>query len=81
MLAREVPYIVFPAFRLQEALRYYTLGTHAWKNVYKRCLSKKRKEEADAENQAEEMKKEQERIWELQIEEWEAKEKKGIDTL
>ena len=76
-LAREVPYIVFPAFRLQETLRHYTLGEGTWKKINERLIKKKRNAEKEAELAAEELQQEQERHWTSQIAEWKLKAQKG----
>jgi hypothetical protein len=72
-LAREVPYIVFPAFRLQNSLRLYSLGPLEWKRVNKRLLKKKKHDAKEAEIKALEVQKEQEKIWSQQIAEWDAR--------
>lgn len=72
-LAREVPYIVFPAFRLQNSLRLYSLGPLEWKKVNKRLLKKKKHDAKEAEIKALEVQKEQEKIWSQQIAEWDAR--------
>lgn len=60
-LAREVPYIVFPAFRLQESLRFYTLGTSAWKKISQRLVSRKKNQAKQAEITGPEVKTQQEK--------------------
>lgn len=40
-LIREVPYLSFPAFRLQKSLRVYTLGESVWDKVENRLLNRK----------------------------------------
>mmetsp|Transcript_6972 Transcript_6972/g.12747 ORF Transcript_6972/g.12747 Transcript_6972/m.12747 type:complete len:119 (-) Transcript_6972:3741-4097(-) len=43
-LVKEVPYLSFPAFRLQKSLRAYTLGERKWKQIGKRLESRKKRE-------------------------------------
>ena len=74
-LAREIPFVVFPAFRLQETLRHYTLGESSWRKVNKRLLHKKKNAKEDAEKAELESRKEKERYWSSQIIEWESKNK------
>lgn len=75
-MAKEIPYLVFPAFRLQNTLRLYTLGPFAWKRIYARLLDRKKNEARMEEEQIEEQKKQQEKIWALQIEEWD---RRGVE--
>lgn len=69
-MTKEIPYLVFPAFRLQNTLRLYTLGPFAWKRIYARLLDRKKNEAKKEEEEIEEQKKQQEKIWAMQIEEW-----------
>jgi hypothetical protein len=39
-LTKEVPYLIYPAFRLQKSLRHYTLGRGRWKKIRHRLLNK-----------------------------------------
>ena len=73
-MSKEIPYLVFPAFRLQNTLRLYTLGPFAWKRIYARLLDKKKNEAKRQEEEAEALKKQQEKVWALQIEEWDRRE-------
>jgi hypothetical protein len=70
-MSREVPYLVFPAFRLQNTLRMYTLGRLTWKRVYQDLLDRKRNEAKRQEEEQEHEREQQEKVWALQIEEWE----------
>lgn len=69
-LAREVPYIVFPAFRLQESLRFYTLGEAKWKKISKRMMNRKKnseKEDEANEDEKEKKKKKQKKPKKVKI--------------
>ena len=70
-LSREVPYLVFPAFRLQNTLRMYTLGVFTWKRIYRDLLERKRNEAKRQNEEFEHERQEQEKVWALQVEEWE----------
>lgn len=39
-LVQQVPYLSFPAFRLQKSLRNYTLGVRKWKTIGKRLVKR-----------------------------------------
>lgn len=69
-LSREVPYLVFPAFRLQNTLRMYTLGVFTWKRIYRNLLERKRNEAKRQNEEFEHERQEQEKVWALQVEEW-----------
>lgn len=73
-MSKEIPYLVFPAFRLQNTLRLYTLGPFAWKRIYARLLDKKKNEAKREEEEVEALRKQQEKVWALQVEEWERRE-------
>ena len=65
-LVREVPYLSFPAFRLQQALRMYTLGEFTWKRIHKRLLKRKDMQEIRAKEAEIHRQTIQEKIWKLQ---------------
>jgi Ca2+-binding EF-hand superfamily protein len=65
-LVREVPYLSFPAFRLQQALRLYTLGEFTWRKINKRLINRKSMQELREKEQEAHRQSVQEKIWKLQ---------------
>lgn len=65
-LVKEVPYLSFPAFRLQETLRLYTLGSRTWGAVERRL--RKRQGEAKEKDAAAKKRMDllQEQVWKFQ---------------
>lgn len=65
-LVKEVPYLSFPAFRLQETLRLYTLGNRTWDAVERRL--RRRLQEAQTQKEEKEKREAtlQEQIWKFQ---------------
>jgi Ca2+-binding EF-hand superfamily protein len=65
-LVKEVPYLSFPAFRLQETLRLYTLGARTWSAIERRL--RKRQREAKAKDEEAKKRKDllQEQVWKFQ---------------
>lgn len=65
-LVKEVPYLSFPAFRLQETLRLYTLGNRTWTSIEHRL--RKRQKETQAIEEETQRKKQllQEQVWKFQ---------------
>jgi len=74
-LVREVPYLGYPAFRLQTQLRIYTLGTITWSNIARRLIKRKKDEIKKAEEDAIQNQMMQEKIWDMQIKAWDYNDK------
>ena len=63
---KEVPYLSFPAFRLQETLRLYTLGIGTWASIEKRLRRRQHEVEVREEERTKREVKLQEQIWKFQ---------------
>lgn len=64
-LVKEVPYLSFPAFRLQKSLRAFTLGERKWKKIAKRLEKRMKREAQIKETQFERTKTIKQKQWEI----------------